>query len=156
MNNSLKKLILPEDDTDTATEVEDKANNNNVAPTFHTPPRIVIPQPIIPSTKSGQTSQTSPVKTGQSSPKQDHAGVVETQPLYAPSSSEQVPNEKKGDLVVAKEPPKLHLLSVLAVLIPHMKYTQQETRKETLRWIIWLHQQLPQRVRGGGKEGGRD
>ena len=42
--------------------------------------------------------------------------------------------------------PKLHLLAVLGVLIPHMKYTLPETRMETLRWLMWLHQQLPKRV----------
>lgn len=47
---------------------------------------------------------------------------------------------------MAKQPPRLHLLSVLGVLIPHTKFTQQETRLETLRWIMWLHQQLPRRV----------
>lgn len=52
----------------------------------------------------------------------------------------------KEGLDLTEQPPKFHLLSVLAVLIPHMKYTQQETRKETLRWLIWLQEQLPKRV----------
>ena len=42
--------------------------------------------------------------------------------------------------------PRLHLLAVLGVLIPHMKFTLPETRMETLRWLMWLHQQLPKRV----------
>ena len=41
---------------------------------------------------------------------------------------------------------RFHLLAVLGVLIPHMKYTLPETRMETLRWLMWLHQQLPKRV----------
>ena len=78
---------------------------------------------------SGQTSQLSP-KTGQSSPKtgQKELGVPTVVAIVSP------------------EAPKLHLLSVLGVLIHHMKYTQQETRMESLRWLLWLHQQLPKRV----------
>ena len=84
---------------------------------------------------SGQTSQLSP-KTGQSSPKtgQKEANVPPTSKVIA---------------IVSTETPKLRLLSVLGVLIPHMKYTQQETRMESLRWLMWLHQQLPKRVRKG-------
>ena len=59
--------------------------------------------------------------------------------------------------------PRLHLLAVLGVLIPHMKFTLPETRMETLRWLMWLHQQLPKRVRrslgvgeGGGERRGEE
>ena len=53
----------------------------------------------------------------------------------------------------AASEPQFHLLAVLGVLIPHMRYTLPETRMETLRWLMWLHQQLPKRVSWGG--GGR-
>lgn len=82
---------------------------------------------------SSQTSQLSP-KTGQSSPK---TGQKEAN----------VPTPKVITPIVSTETPKIRLLSVLGVLIPHMKYTQQETRMESLRWLMWLHQQLPKRVR---------
>ncbi len=55
-------------------------------------------------------------------------------------------SKEKQALALEKKEPKFHLLSVLAVLIPHMKFTQQETRMETLRWLMWLHKQLPRRV----------
>ena len=84
---------------------------------------------------SGQTSQLSP-KTGQSSP-------ITGQKEAGSSSS----NDMAGK-VLFPESPKLHLLSLLGVLIPHMKYTQEETRMESLRWLMWLHQQLPKRVSG--------
>ena len=56
--------------------------------------------------------------------------------------------EGKGEEGVAPQlpEPRLHLLAVLGVLIPHMKFTLPETRMETLRWLLWLHQQLPKRV----------
>lgn len=85
---------------------------------------------------SSQTSQFSP-KTGQSSPK---TGQKEDS---VPSTAEATTTVIS---IVSMEMPKLHLLSVLGVLIPHMKYTQQETRMESLRWLMWLHQQLPKRV----------
>ena len=44
------------------------------------------------------------------------------------------------------DPNKFSLLTVLGVLIPHMRFTEQETRLETLRWLLWLHQKLPRRV----------
>ena len=55
--------------------------------------------------------------------------------------------EKGGGKETDPAEPRLHLLAVLGVLIPHMKYTLPETRMETLRWLMWLHQQLPKRVR---------
>lgn len=62
------------------------------------------------------------------------------------SSSDGGSKEKQPELVLEKEQPKFHLLSVFAVLIPQMRFTHQETRKETLRWVMWLHQNLPKRV----------
>ena len=42
---------------------------------------------------------------------------------------------------------KFSLLTVLGVLMPHMSFTEQETKLETLRWLLWLHDKLPKRVR---------
>ena len=177
VNDRLKNLIQPEDDDDITTDTEDRVQGVNT-PRFTTrkaespsagagslaktspklapklSPKVAakMPKPVQSSATvagvasssnptsnaatdaaSGQTSQLSP-KTGQSSPKtgQKEANV--------PTS--------KVILIVSTETPKLRLLSVLGVLIPHMKYTQQETRMESLRWLMWLHQQLPKRVRG--------
>ena len=108
-----------------------------------------VPKPVLPASASvatsvtstdatgGKTSQLSP-KTGQSSPK---TGQKEEASSSTAASSTTVIS------IQVAESPKLHLLSVLGVLIPHMKYTQQETRMESLRWLMWLHQQLPKRVR---------
>ena len=98
-------------------------------------------------TNTGQTGsnsgQSSP-KTGRSSTKTGQTKVSEQGEKSSPS-----PPDVSGDdstSVVCSEPPKVHLLPVLAALINHMKYTHQETRMETLRWLIWLQQQLPKRV----------
>ena len=42
---------------------------------------------------------------------------------------------------------KFSLLTVLGVLMPHMSFTEQETKLETLHWLLWLHDKLPKRVR---------
>ena len=115
-------------------------NSPKLAPKFSPKVAAKVPKPVTPNTSSspsatdaasGQTSQLSP-KTGQSSPKT--------------GQKEDGSSTSKVISILSLESPKLHLLSVLGVLIPHMKYTQQETRMESLRWLMWLHQQLPKRV----------
>lgn len=71
---------------------------------------------------------------------------------------EVVRKEKKSGEMIGSElrEPRLHLLAVLGVLVPHMKFTLPETRIETLRWVMWLHQQLPKRVRERGRGEGRE
>ena len=134
VNDRLKKLILPKDDEDTVTDREDESKEALAAA------KSSSKQP------SAATNADS-AKTG--------GGVASTPTTGAAQSSgggggaEPVPRVKQIEMLSADEP-KFHLLSVLAVLIPHMKFTQQETRKETLRWIMWLHQHLPKRVRSGG------
>ena len=126
VNEKLMNLILPNDDEDMVTDKENKEDET------------AFKNPNVTATdiRIGLSSQTSP-KTGQSSPKTS---------LDRINSSTDELSKKRREMVQEKEQPKFHLLSVLAVLIPHMKFTQQETRKETLRWIMWLHQQLPRRV----------
>ncbi len=200
VNDRLKNLILPEDDDDITTDIEDrvqgftgprlsppsrrKAAADETGPTTgrgggggalgiggqpqsttsksspklapkHSPkvatkvPKLVTPAntaaaastTTTPATDaaSGQSSQLSP-KTGQSSPKtgQKEEGSSPSGDITTPISI----------LDLSPESPKLHLLSVLGVLIPHTKYAQQESRMESLRWLMWLHQQLPKRVSG--------
>lgn len=162
VNDRLKKLILPEDDADIATDEEDKLSDMIAA--FH------IPKPVR-SASSGHTSphhQAPPTsttstdtKTGQGGgggggggkgPKDGPQSSSTSQPPSSTAASTAVVGVANGGmeegLSLVDEQPKLHLLSVLAVLIPHMKFTHQETRKETLRWLMWLHQQLPRRVSG--------
>ena len=45
-----------------------------------------------------------------------------------------------------QEPIRLYLLPVIGVLLAHTKFTAQETRLETLHWLLWLHKGLPKRV----------
>ena len=45
-----------------------------------------------------------------------------------------------------QEPIRLYLLPVIGVLLAHTKFTAQETRLETLHWLLWLHKRLPKRV----------
>lgn len=67
---------------------------------------------------------------------------------------EMVRKEKSGEVIGSElREPRLHLLAVLGVIVPHMKFTLPETRIETLRWVMWLHQQLPKRVREKGRRG---
>ncbi len=93
----------------------------------------------------GQTGKGSDLSapSPQPSPSQESGPASSNVPDPSTSGDDGDVNGRGG----AKLPiPKLHLLAVLGVLIPHMKYTQQETRIETLRWIKWLHEQLPKRV----------
>ena len=194
VNDRLKNLILPEDDNDVTTDVEDRAqgftgprlssqtrrkadgtgttaeqggggasgvggqpqttsskSSPKLAPKHSPKVAAKVAKPVSPANTagaptsttsatdaaSGQTSQLSP-KTGQSSPK---TGQKEE----GSSSSNDIASTI---LILSPESPKLHLLSVLGVLIPHTKYSLQESRMESLRWLMWLHQQLPKRVSG--------
>ena len=139
VNDRLKKLILPEDDKDALTDTEDKAKGEDTCPSLTRPkcppsPQIVAPMNLVHARGGSVGGGGSPKSSPKTSPKMAASASAEV------SSSTGEGKEREG------EPPKFHLLSVLAVLIPHMKFTQQETRKETLRWIMWLHRQLPKRV----------
>ena len=149
MNKRLKELILPEDDKDMITDKESTRNedmmtsppkSDKIQPSGKTSP--FLPPTVISTTvKTGQGSP----KLGRLSPKTSPSNLKTNQEPKASGSVEEISKVSKEGAELEKEP-KLYLLSVLAVLIPHMRYTAQETRKETLRWIMWLHQQLPKRV----------
>ena len=49
--------------------------------------------------------------------------------------------EKKDDTTVDTSP--LNMVAVLEVLLTHMGHRAQDTRIETLQWLLWLHQQVP-------------
>ena len=180
VNDRLKKLILPEDDDDQVTDVVDsnqefipkrtrrdcvtsqtstnQLGSTNKTPKPQPPPVSISNSPPVINTTNQTTSQADqksrePIGTSSTPPK---PATQESTPTVT-SSSDVTPSSDGGGgtkLPAQREAPKLHLLTVLGVLIPHMKYTQQETRMETLRWIMWLHEKLPKRVcRDGGREG---
>ena len=151
-NDRLKKLILPEDDKDQLTDMIDQGRRDaspgsspNLSPRF--------PRKVFDSQQTGQSS-TLLVVPGQSSPPKTNSATATPVTAAAgqtttaqPSSDDNPEGDDQECSLVGREAPRLHLLAVLGVLIPHMKFTLQETRLETLRWFMWLHQQLPKRVR---------
>ena len=120
MNERLKKLVIPEDDKDFLTDDQDQLKEASA-------PAVRALQPPLPAAKP-QAANMSPRITAKSS--HDEEGDVSHQSTTAVAQKE--------------PPPKLHLLPVLAVLLN--KTAQQETRLESLRWLLWLHQQIPKRV----------
>ena len=170
MNDRLKKLILAEDDTDTITDEEDKLNDMIAA--FHIPKPIRAGLSgcnsphyhTLHSTTSTAAAAIMDARNGQGSPKISLSSKMSqalppesSQQFFLPpltTSNTAIPTVNvnveegggEGEETLVEEQLKLHLLSVLAVLIPHMKFPHQDTRKESLRWLMWLHQQLPQRV----------
>ena len=117
VNERLKKLIIPEDDKDSLTDEQDQLTPITPARTLQQLSAAARPQPANISPRSA--------------PKSGHED--EGEGAHQASST-----------IALKEPPKLHLLPVLAVLLN--KTGQQETRLESLRWLLWLHQQIPKRV----------
>ena len=113
-------------------------------------PKSVTPMNTAAASSSSTTTPATDAVSGQSNPKTGQSSPKTGQKEEGPSSS------SPGDITttaatisildLSPESPKLHLLSVLGVLIPHTKYSQQESRMESLRWLMWLHQQLPKRV----------
>ncbi|KAL5466838.1 hypothetical protein EMCRGX_G030989 [Ephydatia muelleri] len=117
VNERLKKLIIPEDDKDSLTDEQDQLTPITPARTLQQLSAAARPQPANISPRSA--------------PKSGHED--EGEGAHQASST-----------IALKEPPKLHLLPVLAVLLN--KTGQQETRLESLRWLLWLHQQIPKRI----------
>lgn len=52
-------------------------------------------------------------------------------------------HEKKD---VKDDSPPLNMVAVLEVLLKHTNHRAQDTRIETLNWLLWLHQQVPKRT----------
>ena len=102
------------------------------------------------SPKMGRTVTKPVSQSTNATPKSESpvTGIKEEEGEEAEAGKEKEGGEE--EIGAGRLEPRFHLLAVLGVLIPHMKYTLPETRMETLRWLMWLHQQLPKRVRGGG------
>jgi vacuole morphology and inheritance protein 14 len=47
--------------------------------------------------------------------------------------------------------PQLDLSAVLQVILEHTLFTSAEIRTESLRWLVWLHQEIPKRLFRFGK-----
>ena len=151
VNDRLKKLILPEDDEDQITDaipilfVEGSSKTSGTR-SGRTSPKL-SPKSAAVSTSTGSSATTSTEanatssKPGQSSGHSSPTTTLEPPPLEPSGTA-----DSSRKVSPTQDPPKLNLLGVLGVLISHMKFTLQETRTETLRWVMWLHQQLPKRV----------
>ena len=190
VNDRLKKLIIPQDDEDYATDLNASSADSPTLPSRRSIASTPSPSPSHPTTSTTTTTTgTSPgretqdntattktslkpsdsSKQGQGSPKM---GRTVTKPVSQSTNAtpksdspvtgikeeegEEAGKEKEGgeeEIGAGRLEPRFHLLAVLGVLIPHMKYTLPETRMETLRWLMWLHQQLPKRVRVGRRVG---
>ena len=117
VNEKLKNLILPSDDDDTSTDISDQIQMNFI---------------------SG-----SPLK---------HTPSLKHEQLEPIPSSDQIEDtprpraEANANVRQYSDSHQFSLLNVLGVLVDHMKFTEQETRLETLRWLLWLHKMLPKRV----------
>ena len=164
VNDRLKKLIQSVDDEDTATDEE---NKNPTSPTDTSTQKTT---PTQPSTSQVMMAKLNPQMSPKHSPRSNatQADTKTSQPSSqtSPPSSSAEGASPKVDSASPKEPseqtssesspptskevaaaPRFHLLPVLGVLINHMQNTHHETRMETLRWIMWLQQRIPKRVR---------
>lgn len=118
VNERLKNLILPGDDDDTTTDISDQIQMNFI---------------------SG-----SPMKSSSSLKRE-----LQLEPVPISDEIEDLPRPRAVANANVKQYCDSHqfsLLNVLGVLVDHMKFTEQETRLETLRWLLWLHKMLPKRV----------
>ena len=139
VNDRLKRLILPEDDEDEATDLA-TGEGTSLTKTSQSSPRLS------PKLDAASHSASASTETSTASSKNGLPSSRLPSELHPSSSVELSGTGGINRKISIREPPKLHLLAVLGVLIPHTKYTLQETRLETLQWLMWLHRQLPKRV----------
>ena len=153
VNRKLKELILPTDDDDTNTDLTDQIQVNLMSGS----PGINITPTQSP--KSSPTRIRKQVVSGKTttSPKTSKTSTNVAPPTQTAPPTQPVPPTQTGVNEVGGTPEgadtgevgvvKFSLLTVLGVLMPHMSFTEQETKLETLRWLLWLHDKLPKRVR---------
>ena len=137
VNKHLKNLIRATDDEDVLTDGEDEARIDrgiNFAMTQSTtgPQRSVQPPA---SDGEKEAEKEGEKKKGDAS---DRGTKGDSPPMQR--------RHRSSAMDSSQEPIRLNLLSVIAVLVAHTKFTAQETRLETLRWLLWLHSRLPKRV----------
>lgn len=118
VNEKLKNLIRPSDDDDTSTDISDQIQMNLISGS---------PMKSTPSVKL--EFQPEPIAISDK--------VEDTSRPRA---------EANANVNQHSDSHQLSLLNVLGILVAHMKFTEQETRLETLRWLLWLHKMLPKRV----------
>uniref|UniRef100_A0A1X7SNC0 Uncharacterized protein n=1 Tax=Amphimedon queenslandica TaxID=400682 RepID=A0A1X7SNC0_AMPQE len=156
VNRKLKELILPTDDDDTNTDLTDQIQVNlmtgspgiNITPTQSpkSSPTRIRKQVVSGKTTSPKTSKTStnvapPTKV--TPPTQTAPPIQPTLPTQ--TGINEVGSNAEGPDTGEVGVVKFSLLTVLGVLMPHMSFTEQETKLETLRWLLWLHDKLPKR-----------
>ena len=164
VNRKLKELILPSDDDDTDTDLNDQIQVNFITGSLDNKPLSTSPKLSPKSSPTRSRKQATPTKTTKvSSPKQSDSSVGVTMPTKQAPPTQAVPNDKGGvdesgsgyrpraganvfDETGEGGAIRFSLLTVLGVLMPHMSFTEQETKLETLRWLLWLHDKLPKRV----------
>ena len=133
VNNQLKNLVVEADDEDLATDLQDETNIRSATRSAA-------------SSAKSEVSRTSPASTSSSnfSGKDSESTGIEGKEIATKGTTDKT-RSSQGE-ASSQEPCRLSLLTVLGVLIPHMKFTAVETRLETLRWVLWLHNMLPTRV----------
>ena len=135
VNHLLKNLIRSSDDDDTVTDGDDQSHIDLAA---------------VLATADEETAQSSAptpppaaaAAAGDGEKEEEEGGEagIET------SSPVRRGRERSQAIDSSQEPIRLYLLPVIGVLLAHTKFTAQETRLETLQWLLWLHKRLPKRV----------
>ena len=133
VNHLLKNLIRTSDDEDTLTDEDDQTHINLAAggPSGESTPQQATTPP--------------PAGDGRKEEKEDEnkeSGEVSTDIEILPQQQ----RSRSQAIDSTQEPIRLYLLPVIGVLLAHTKFTAQETRLETLHWLLWLHKRLPKRV----------
>ena len=101
-------------------------------------------QPEVPQAKVHHSSSwsTPPAGDGRKEDENRTGRVVSTDSEVLPQQQQ----SRSQAIDSTQEPIRLYLLPVIGVLLAHTKFTAQETRLETLHWLLWLHKRLPKRV----------
>ena len=135
VNHLLKNLIRSSDDDDTVTDGDDQSHIDLAA--------------TVPTNEeeTAQSSTATPPPTTVTDDGEKKRGEEEGGEASAETSSPVRQGRERSQAIdSSQEPIRLYLLPVIGVLLAHTKFTAQETRLETLQWLLWLHKRLPKRV----------
>ena len=134
VNHLLKNLIRSSDDDDTVTDGDDQSHIDLAA--------VLATADEETAQSSAPTPPPAAAAAGDGEKEEEEGGEagIET------SSPVRRGRERSQAIDSSQEPIRLYLLPVIGVLLAHTKFTAQETRLETLQWLLWLHKRLPKRV----------
>ena len=132
VNNRLKSLVVEGDDEDLVADLQDETNI-----------RMATHGTSSSKSEASRASPTSASSNSSSQKKDSESGDLEEKEKAKGTTDKTRSSQGENS---GHESCRLSLLTVLGVLIPHMKFTAMETRLETLRWVLWLHDKLPTRV----------